>query len=62
MWHVKESKMEKTDVTQYKVAVLAGGWSDEREISLQSGKACEKALRNAGFKDVDFWTWRPTTS
>lgn len=46
--------MEKTDVTQYKVAVLAGGWSDEREISLQSGKACEKALRNAGFKDVDF--------
>ena len=46
--------MEKTDVTQYKVAVLAGGWSDEREISLQSGKACEKALRSAGFENVDF--------
>ena len=46
--------MEKTDVTQYKIAVLAGGWSDEREISLQSGKACEKALRSAGFENVDF--------
>lgn len=46
--------MEKTDVTQYKIAVLAGGWSDEREISLQSGKACEKALRGAGFENVDF--------
>ncbi|MCI1288953.1 MAG: D-alanine--D-alanine ligase [Olsenella sp.] len=46
--------MEKTDVTQCSVVVLAGGWSDEREISLQSGKACQKALGQAGFEKVDF--------
>ena len=31
------------------VAVLMGGWSAEREISLVSGAACSKALSNAGF-------------
>ncbi len=41
------------DVTKNKVVVLAGGWSDEREISLDSGRACEKALRNAGFSSVE---------
>lgn len=41
------------DVTNKKVVVLAGGWSDEREISLSSGKACEKALREAGFTSVE---------
>ncbi|MGN0076188.1 MAG: D-alanine--D-alanine ligase [Parafannyhessea sp.] len=46
--------MEKTDVTQCSVVVLAGGWSDEREISLQSGRACQKALGQAGFEKVDF--------
>ena len=46
--------MEKTDVTQCSVVVLAGGWSDEREISLQSGRACQKALKQAGFEKVDF--------
>ena len=45
--------MEKTDVTQYSVVVLAGGWSDEREISLQSGSSCAEALREAGFARVD---------
>ena len=45
--------MDKHDVTQCKVAVLAGGWSDEREISLSSGRACEKALREAGFTQVE---------
>lgn len=40
------------DVTRRKVVVLAGGWSDEREISLSSGRACEKALREAGFDQV----------
>lgn len=45
--------MDKNDVTQYRVAVLAGGWSDEREISLQSGTACAEALREAGFSTVD---------
>jgi D-alanine-D-alanine ligase len=45
--------MEKTDVTQYSVVVLAGGWSDEREISLLSGSSCAEALRAAGFESVD---------
>lgn len=45
--------MVANDVTKNKVAVLAGGWSDEREISLNSGRACEKALRNAGFSSVE---------
>lgn len=39
------------------VAVLMGGWSNEREISLMSGMACAKALKEAGYKvtsiDVD---------
>ena len=32
------------------VAVLMGGWSAEREVSLVSGAACSKALANAGYK------------
>jgi D-alanine--D-alanine ligase len=31
------------------VAVLMGGWSAEREISLRSGKACADALERDGF-------------
>ena len=31
------------------VAVLMGGWSVERPVSMASGEACTKALRNAGF-------------
>jgi len=32
------------------VAVLMGGWSAEREISLRSGKACADALERVGFR------------
>jgi UDP-N-acetylenolpyruvoylglucosamine reductase len=32
------------------VAVLMGGWSAEREVSLVSGAACAKALKTAGFQ------------
>src|SRR5262245_33740938 len=39
------------------VAVLMGGWSSERDISLRSGKACADALERQGFRvsrvDVD---------
>jgi D-alanine-D-alanine ligase len=39
------------------VAVLMGGWSAEREISLRSGKACADALDRGGYRvsriDVD---------
>lgn len=31
------------------VAVLMGGWSSEREVSLVSGAACAKALQDAGY-------------
>lgn len=34
------------------VAVLMGGWSAEREVSLVTGKACAKGLREAGFDEV----------
>ena len=40
-----------------RVAVLMGGWSGERDISLMSGSGCADALRREGFKvnevDVD---------
>ena len=45
--------MNKTELTQNKVVVLAGGWSDERDISMQSGEACQDALKQAGFETVD---------
>src|SRR5207302_8041186 len=32
------------------VAVLMGGWSAEREISLRSGKACAEALVRRGYR------------
>src|ERR687890_766212 len=32
------------------VAVLYGGWSAEREVSLSSGRACCKALEEQGYR------------
>ena len=32
------------------VAVLMGGWSAEREVSLLSGKACADALERTGYR------------
>src|ERR1700732_5307642 len=32
------------------IAVLMGGWSAEREISLRSGKACGDALEAQGYR------------
>ena len=31
------------------VALLMGGWSPEREVSLSSGRECAKALRDRGY-------------
>lgn len=48
-----------------RVAVLMGGWSGEREVSLTSGKACAAALSRKGFQvlpiDVtaDIPAWMP---
>ena len=33
-----------------RVAVLMGGWSPEREVSLVSGRACANGLREAGYE------------
>jgi D-alanine-D-alanine ligase len=38
------------DPAKTTVAVLMGGWSAEREVSLASGEGCVKALRRAGFR------------
>jgi D-alanine-D-alanine ligase len=38
-----------TPMTKH-VAVLMGGWSVEREVSLSSGTACAKALESGGFR------------
>jgi len=35
---------------QKHVAVLMGGWSSEREVSLRSGAACAAALEGAGYR------------
>ena len=35
------------------MAVLAGGWSDEREVSRLSGAEVAQALRDVGFASVD---------
>ena len=32
------------------IAVLMGGWSAEREVSLRSGKACAEALIRRGYR------------
>src|SRR5919205_1804162 len=32
------------------VAVLMGGWSAEREVSLRSGRACAEALTRKGYR------------
>ena len=40
------------DPEDTRVAVLMGGWSAEREVSLASGEACSEALRLAGFNVV----------
>ncbi len=39
-----------TETDKKHVAVLYGGWSAEREVSLSSGKACGEALEAAGYR------------
>lgn len=45
--------MPNHNVEALKVVVLAGGWSDEREVSALSGAEVAGALREAGFERVD---------
>ena len=44
--------MNKLIPHQTTVAVLMGGWSAERRVSLASGEACFEALKTAGFNAV----------
>jgi D-alanine-D-alanine ligase len=44
-----QQKLHPADTT---VAVLMGGWSAERNVSLASGEACFGALRRAGFNAI----------
>ena len=39
--------------TDPKVAVLMGGFSAEREVSLSSGRECAAALRGEGFEVIE---------
>ena len=47
--------MDAEQLKTLRVAVLAGGWSDERDISMQSGTQCRQALLDAGFAQVDLY-------
>ena len=39
-----------TSIKKLSVAVLMGGWTAEREVSLVSGRECAKALVSLGHK------------
>lgn len=45
--------MVREELKRLSVVVIGGGWSDEREISLQSAGECRRALEEAGFERVD---------
>lgn len=47
------ASMNREALKSLRVAVIAGGWSDEREISLSSARECRQALLDAGFAVVD---------
>lgn len=46
--------------SETKIAVLMGGWSAERAVSLASGEGCTAALRRAGFRVVPLDVQRET--
>ena len=45
--------MDREQLLEKRVVVIGGGWSDEREISLESATECQAALKEAGFATVD---------
>lgn len=45
--------MDREQLTSRRVVVIGGGWSDEREISLESATEVKGALLEAGFTSVD---------
>ncbi len=51
--HNKGAHMPSHNITDQRIVVLTGGWSDEREIAFASAQHCVKALREAGFQTVE---------
>ncbi len=45
--------MNREQLLGKRIVVIGGGWSDEREISLESATECRRALLEAGFGTVD---------
>ncbi len=46
--------MTREELKKHHVAVVSGGWSDEHEIAMESGKRCAAALKKGvGFTSVD---------
>lgn len=45
--------MNREELMSLRVVVIAGGWSEEREISLESAAQCMSALKEAGFACVE---------
>lgn len=45
--------MNREELKSLRVAVIAGGWSEERDISLESAAQCVNALCEAGFTQVE---------
>ena len=57
MTHLTEQRIEVSDAAEFgKVAVLYGGYSSERDVSLHSGNAVLTALRKRG---IDAHGWDP---
>ncbi len=54
---MNQSRFNPRDTT---VAVLMGGWSAERKVSLSSGEACAGALKRAGFNVIPIDVKRET--
>jgi D-alanine-D-alanine ligase len=52
--------MQKRIPDETTVAVLMGGWSAERKVSLSSGEGCSNALRKAGFNVIPIDVKRET--
>jgi D-alanine-D-alanine ligase len=52
--------MEKRIPRETTVAVLMGGWSAERKVSLSTGEGCAAALRKAGFNAIPIDVKRET--
>ena len=61
-WYSTSSFVGGEPTLKKKVAVLMGGWSTEREVSLISGAAVFKSLEQAGYQVISIDAQRDLTS